>query len=980
MVVAHFVAATLAPLLVRWWGRNAFLVLALVPGATALWALVRAPAVVAGRPVAESYPWAPEFGLTLAFRMDVLGLVMTLIAAGIGALILVYCARYFTDDEPGLGRFAGVLTGFAGAMLGLVLADDMIQLFIYWELTTVFSYLLIGHYTERKKSRRAATTALTVTTLGGLAMLVGVIMLGETTGTYIISELLADPPGASALVGTALVLILIGALSKSALTPFSLWLPAAMQAPTPVSGYLHAAAMVKAGVYLIARFTPAFGDFAVWQAVTIVFGLVTMVLGGWKALRQYDLKLLLAYGTISQLGFLTALLGAGTRNAALAGLAMLCAHALFKAALFLLVGIIDHGTGTRDLRELSGLRRSMPAVFWVSAVVLASMAGLPPTAGFVAKEAAFGAFGNGGLWETAALAGMVVGSVLTVGYSLRFLWGAFATKPGTAATPVHAPDPLFLAPAAILAALSLIGGPLAALVDPVAAVYADSVPWTGGAGAEHLLLWHGFEVPLLLSVLCVLGGFALFGVRGRVEWLGARWALIDPDRLFRRFLAWFDTFAVQVTGATQRGSLPIYLGTTLVVLVVVCAAAIIRGELWEIPAPPIRVWDTPLQLLPATVIAVAALWTLLVRRRLFAVILVGLTGYGTASLFVLQGAPDIALTQFLVETISLVVFVLVLRRLPSRFSTPTLRGRRIWNLLVGAAMGAFVASIAYFALAGRQAESVSSGFPAAAEEAGGKNIISVILVDLRAWDTMGEISVLAVAAAGVASLMFVRRRTSTARTRLVDPALPQLGVHTPISPAPPSGGTAWQPVGLASAGNLLRVQHRWNPLWLPGAEALSEERRSIIFEVIARMLFPVIMLLSVYLLFTGHTSVGGGFAGGIVAGLGLMVRYLAGGRFELYASVRAQPGALIGFGLVIALGTAVGGAVFGTEILEGAVWEPHVPLLGHLHLTSSLIFDFGVYLLVIGLVLDILRSLGARIDEQLDREAEREAAAEEVSA
>ncbi|WP_179646412.1 Na+/H+ antiporter subunit A [Spinactinospora alkalitolerans] len=981
MLTAHFVAAALAPLLVRWWGRNAFLALALVPAGATAWALLQAPAVIAGAPVTESIAWAPEFRLDLVYRMDVLGLVMTLIVAGIGTLILVYCARYFHDDEPGLGRFAGVLVGFAGAMLGLVLADDLIQLYVHWELTTVFSYLLIGHYVERRESRRAAMTALTVTTLGGLAMLVGVVMLGEAAGTYVISELLADPPSGP-LVAPALLLILVGALSKSALFPFSLWLPAAMQAPTPVSGYLHAAAMVKAGVYLVARLTPAFGDLAVWQFTTLAFGTATMVMAGWKALRQYDLKLLLAYGTVSQLGFLAALLGAGTRDAALAGIAMLCAHALFKAPLFLVVGIIDHGTGTRDLRELSGLRRSTPTVFWISVAALASMAGLPPMAGFAAKESAFGAFAHGGGAHTLVLAGLVLGSVFTVGYSLRFLWGAFFDKPDVADTPMHAPGPLFVAPAAVLSALGLLGGPLASAADPVLARYADTVAFGGGAEPAHLALWHGFGLPLGLSALCVAGGLLLFRARGGVVWLGTRWALSDPNRVYRRVLAGLDSFALQMTGRTQRGSLPVYLGTTLVTLVAVSAVPLLLGRPWELDVPEVRLWDSPVQMLPAAITVIAALWALVVRRRLFAVVLVGVTGYGTATLFMLQGAPDLALTQFLIETVSLVVFVLVLRRLPVRFSTPVLRTRRLGNLLIGAATGLLVAAMAYFALAARRAESISSGFPAATEEAGGHNIISTILVDLRAWDTMGEISVLAVAAAGVASLMFVQRRSRTPRSRVADLVVPPGGAGPAfVLPSPSTAPqTSWRPDALAIAPRQLSVQVRWNPLWLPGAQALAKERRSIIFEVVARMLFPLIILLSVYLLVTGHTAVGGGFAGGIVAGLGLMVRYLAGGRYELYAALRIQPGALIGLGLLTATGTALAGAVFGTEILQSGTLDLHLPLVGDLHLASSLLFDFGVYLLVIGLILDILRSLGARIDEQLEQESERATEAEEVTA
>ncbi|KOX16697.1 NADH-ubiquinone oxidoreductase [Nocardiopsis sp. NRRL B-16309] len=963
VLIAHVLAAAVAPLLVRRWGRNAFLALAVVPGAATVWALFQVPAVLDGDAPTESVAWAPEFSLRLGLHMDALGLVMTLIAAGVGAVILVYCARYFEDSEPGLGRFAGVFVAFAAAMLGLVLADDLIQLFVYWELTTVFSYLLIGHSTELKESRRAAMTALTVTTLGGLTMLVGMILLGESAGTYVISEIVAAPPGGT-VVNAALVLVMIGAMSKSALFPFSLWLPAAMRAPTPVSGYLHAAAMVKAGVYLVARLTPAFPDALLWQTMALFFGTLTMVLAGWKALRQFDLKLLLAYGTISQLGFLIALLGTGTRAAALAGLAMVVAHSLFKAPLFLLVGVIDHGTGTRDLRELSGLRTSSPTTFWITVLALASMAGLPPTAGFAAKELAFGAYTDGGAADTAVLVAMVAGSVLTVAYSLRFLWGAFAVKEGVPATPMHAPGPLFLAAPALLALLGLLGGPLSSAVDPLLALYADSVPLAPGAYPTHLALWHGFELPLLLSALCVVGGLVLFRYRHGVVWLSNRLAFVEPDRVYRRMLAALDTLALQVTGQTQRGSLPVYLGTILVTTVVAAALPLFAGRLWDAQTPPVRLWDHPVQLIPAVVIILTCLFTLIVRRRLFAVILVGMTGYGCAVLFYLQGAPDLALTQFLVETVSVVVFVLVLRRLPAHFSTPALKGRRLWNLLLGSATGALVASMTYFALAGRQAESISDGYPALAREAGGENIISVLLVDVRAWDTMGEISVLAAAAAGVASLMFVRRRAQPRRTA---PGTMAVSVATP--PRPTDGQASLDLGGLRTAPERLHIRPQWKGAWLPGAEALPTHRRSVIFEAVSRFLFPVVMVISVYLLFTGHTAVGGGFAGGIVAGLAFIVRYLAGGRYELYATAWVQPGALIGTGLALSTGTALAGAVYGGDILAGAALDLHIPLLGHLHLTSSLVFDTGVYLLVIGLILDILRSLGARVDEQIERDA-----------
>ncbi|HMO11103.1 MAG TPA: proton-conducting transporter membrane subunit, partial [Actinotalea sp.] len=341
--------------------------------------------VMAGDGPVETVGWVPQIGLDLAFRLDSLSWFMVILVTGVGALVFVYSSGYFSATAGGLGRFAGVLVAFAGSMLGLVATDDLLLLYVFWELTTVTSYLLIGHYADRKASRRAAMQAIVVTAFGGLVMLVGLIVLGESAGTYRISEVVADPPSGTAAT-VAVVLLLVGAATKSALVPFHFWLPSAMAAPTPVSAYLHAAAMVKAGVYLVARFAPGFAELGVWQAIVLGVGGWTLVHGGYRALRQYDLKLVLAFGTVSQLGLLVLLVGSPSEAAALAGLAMIGAHAMFKAALFLTVGVVDVATGTRDLRRLDGVGRALPVTAAVGGLAAASMIGLPPFAGYVAKE------------------------------------------------------------------------------------------------------------------------------------------------------------------------------------------------------------------------------------------------------------------------------------------------------------------------------------------------------------------------------------------------------------------------------------------------------------------------------------------------------------------------------------------------------------------------------------------------------------------
>ncbi|WP_431946274.1 Na+/H+ antiporter subunit A [Micromonospora marina] len=922
LVAVHAFAAVAAPVLVRLLGRRALYLLAAAPAAALIWALTRTEPVRAGRPVVETVTWVPQLGLDLALRMGTLSWLLVLLVGGVGALVLAYSARYFRTGDPGLGRFAAVFVAFAGAMLGLVVSDDLLLLYVFWELTTVFSYLLIGSDPTERASRRAAMQALLVTTLGGLAMLAGFVMLGQHAGSYRWSEIAGNLPEGGYLT-VALVLVLLGVTSKSAIFPFSFWLPRAMAAPTPVSAYLHAAAMVKAGVFLAALMGPAVGQATVWRGVLLAGGLTTLFLGGWTALRQTDLKLLLAYGTVSQLGLLMVILGAGTRDTALAGAAMLLAHALFKATLFLVVGVVDHAAGTRDLRELSGLGRRAPVLAAVAGLAAASMAGLPPLIGFVAKEAALEAFLHGGTTELVVLAGVVAGSALTVAYTARFLWGAFAAKPGVAETRPHRIEPAFIGPAAVLALAGLAVGVLAPVVDRVLAPYADQFP-TADPG-YHLALWHGLTPALGLSALAVAAGLGLFLLLHRRRPHLPRLPF-DGTTGYDRIAGAVDRAAVELTGATQRGSLPFYLGVILLVLIVLPGGAVLAGAPW---ARRFQLWDTPLQAVAGAVIVVAALVAARARRRLTAMILVGVTGYGTALMFILHGAPDLALTQFLVETVTIVMFVLVLRRLPRRFSARPIRASRRLRVALGVAVGVVTAGMAYVAAGSRTAVPVSAGFPEeAVSYGGGKNVVNVTLVDIRAWDTMGEIAVLVVAATGVASLIFRRSRALDLRS------------------------------GIPGAGR----QQSSRPRWL--TTGATTRQQSVILQVVTRLLFHAILLFSIYLLFSGHNAPGGGFAAGLVAGLGLAVRYLAGGRTELNGAAPVDAGLVLGAGLFVAVGTGVVAMLLGGEFLQSATLDLHLPVLGHVHFVTSVFFDVGVYLIVVGLVLDILRSLGAEMDRQ----------------
>ena len=972
-LAAFAVVGLATPWLTRVLGRRVFPLIALVPAGVFVLLLTWLPGVLAGDPVVEVVPWIPQLGIALSFRIDALALLLALIVTGVGALVLLYCTHYFADDEPALGRFAALLLTFAGVMLGLVTADDVFLLFTFWEATSVLSYLLIGHYTGRKESRGAALQALTVTTFGGLAMLVGLVVLVTAGGTTSLSELIAEPvSGAAAEWGIALVLV--GAISKSALVPFHFWLPAAMAAPTPVSAYLHAAAMVKAGVYLVARLAPGYADLTVWHPIVIVLGVLTMLVGGWRALRQYDLKLLLAYGTVSQLGFLIIVTGYGTRDAALAGVALLLAHAMFKAALFLVVGIIDHSAGTRDWRRLSGLGRRMPVIATITIVAAASMAGAPPLFGFVAKEAVFASFLDGvalgAAWAWVALTGAVLGSVLTVAYTVRFVWGAFFTRPGAEETPLHVESRAMGVTPGILAAASLAAAFAVPLLEPLLAAYADELP---GPHDYHLALWHGLVPALGISaVVFALGGLLAWRRRGVARLQAAVAPMFDSSRGYLGIVSVVDRLAASVTTGIQHRGLPGYLAIIVTVFIGGLGAASILNTAWP---GGIRLWDYPAQPFLALVMAIAAVAAATVRQRMTAVLLVSVTGYGLVLLFGMSGAPDLALTQALVETIVIVVFVLVLRRLPKQIAQRNPPVHKVARGIIGAVAGVVMGIIGLVALGARITPTISDGLPALALEAHGKNIVNVMLVDIRAWDTLGEISVLVAVATGVASLIFVSGRTGGAprledlddvdvpvdrRDRLRPVPEPASSIRAPRTSLADTDGETDAAADAAST----------RQTWLLAGRTLSPRNRSILIEVLVRLLFHPAIVVSVFLLFVGHNAPGGGFAGGLLAGLALVARYLAGGRYELGEAAPVDAGRLLGSGLLLAAGTATGSLFFGGAPLESAWFETDVPLLGTISIGTSTLFDVGVYLVVVGLVLDILRSLGGEVDRQQERAAE----------
>ncbi len=746
------------------WGRplgaKAFLVGLIAPLATVSWAVVEL--IRHGSNVAEtaSWSWVPGLDLELSFRADGLSMVMLVVIGGIGVLVFAYAASYFEGSEDAR-KVAGLLVAFAGAMTGLVMADNILLLFIFWELTSTTSFLLIGTDDRLAPARAAAQQAWLITASGGLAMLAGLVLIGQQTGEWTLSALVARQPTGTAII-VGVVLVLMGALTKSAQFPFHSWLPGAMSAPTPISAYLHSATMVKAGVYLVARLSPGFADVPGFRLVVVGAGTVSLVLGGYRAMRQHDLKLLLAFGTVSQLGFLMILFGIGTDAAWTAGIVMLLAHAAFKAALFMSVGVVDHATHTRDIRRLDRLSRSIPLAVGIAVAAAASMAGLPPLLGFVGKEAALDAL----LEPTSparvlVLVGVVVGSMLTFAYSARFAWAmvgpARLDDDETVAEVDHPPTFAFVAPAGALAAISIIGGVAPVVLQPLVNA---AVSWLGEADAEHLALWHGPTAALALSGLIIAGGSVLFLLRDPVERSQGRLPRIGGAQR-----AYDDTITVllrgadRVTGVAQSGSLPVYIG-------VICLVAVSTGIplLFGTDVPDRISWfDNPLQVVPCLVMVGASFGAALAGRRFAAVVMLGAVGYGMAAFFMIQGAPDLAVTQLLIETLSVVAYVLVLRHLPDRFPdrsrVPGARRTRIVRMTIAALVGVFIFGFTFAATGARNQPPVSQEYvDRSLPEAGGRNIVNVIVVDFRGFDTLGEITVLATAALGVGALVRAGRR------------------------------------------------------------------------------------------------------------------------------------------------------------------------------------------------------------------------------
>lgn len=930
LLLIHLVVGIVVVALGDRLGRRGFAVAAVAPVVVLVWAAARAADAVDGTPVVQRIDWVPSLGIGLDLRVDAFSLVMIALVSGIGLLVCVYALGYFSHPKPGTGRLAGLMTLFAGSMLGVVMSDHLLALFVFWELTSITSYLLIGNDDRSRAARDAALSAILITGGGGLAMLAGLVLIGRQAGTYRLSELVTDVPNGDA-VTVGLLLVLLGAFTKSAQLPFQSWLPGAMVAPTPISTYLHAATMVKAGVYLVARLSPLFAATGGWRGVVVAVGSLTMLYGGWRALRQHDLKLLLAFGTISQLGFLMVLLGAGLYDVAQAGVVLLLAHGAFKATLFMVVGIVDHQTGTRDVRRIDGLGRAWRPVVVVSVLGAASMAGLPPLVGFIGKEKALDAALQADIaGATAAVVAITLGSILTVAYSGRFVLGVLGRLSDASAGPPAtgpAPSVLFLAPAVVLAAFGVVAGLLPVLVDEwvrdaTTALYPDSSP-------KDVVLWAGVNAALGLSAVIVAAGAVMMVAHRRVEALqtviASSWrAVPSADRVFWAAVAGTLRGAKRTAAIVQSGSLPIYL---LVVLGVAAVAPIIPAvaALDELP-DGIETWmHVPI----GVVILAAAIGATVVTRRIAAALLLGGVGYGMAAMYVVQGAPDLALTQLAIETLATTLFVLVLRFLPKRFVEQRPVIVAPLRVAVSTAVAGTVFVLALVAAGARSdvpAPPVSQEMVERAVPDGkGANVVNVILVDFRGVDTLGEITVLAVAGLGAVAL------ARTARRRPADaPEAPDATV--------------------------------------PGVRVLD---RLPVLEAASRVLFASIVVLSLYFLFAGHNQPGGGFVGGLTAGAAISLRYVAGGVAAVRSSFRLRPWTILGGGLLVSVTTAIVPLALGESVLEHALFERDLPVLGVVKATSALPFDIGVYFVVVGLVLMAFEAFGGDVAHVAARDTAR---------
>ncbi len=912
-----FLGAILAALA----GRGARSGAALAAGLVALVAfgglMSHAPAVLSGTVLTEGFDWLPQLGLNVHFRLDGLGLLFAGLILGIGVLILLY-AKFYLDKGENDARFYCYLMLFQGAMLGIVLSDNILLLLIFWELTSLSSFLLIGWWSHLSESRQGARMALAITGGGGLAMIAGMLILGRIAGSYDLSVILTQGEAirASEWYLPALVLILLGCFAKSAQFPFQFWLPHAMAAPTPVSAYLHSATMVKAGIFLMARLWPVLSGTDAWFYIVATTGMVTMLLGAKTALFKDDLKSILAYSTVSHLGLITFLLGLGSKAAAVAAMVHILAHASFKAALFMVVGIVDHSVGTRDLRLLGGLRRTMPVTFGIALLAGLSMAGIPPLNGFLSKELMLEEAAHtvwaGLYWLVPFLA--VSGALLSVAYTFRMFGRTFlGQERDEYPYPPHDPALGMLLSPLVLVAFVVASGLLPSLLlSPLAQAAAGAV--TGTPVAVYLALWHGLEPPALWMSLGAIGGAVLaLGLYPQMRALWDNFPKPDGKTLFEAGIAGLRRFARGVTRFTDSGSISQAMA--------MAAAVIVAAALWAFTggahSAGTRV-ATPMETAPLigwlllVVFAVAAV--VLHRNRVVSLLMMGGAGLVISVAFAYLSAPDLALTQITVEVVTVMLLLLALNFLPKETPRESLGLRRGRDGVLAVAAGLGAAGLAYALMMRNAAFEPISAFHLAQSKpgAGGTNAVNTIIVDFRGFDTYGEIIVLGIAALILCALAEALLGPGPANDRLVARGLDP-----------------------ARAG----------------------DRHPMMLVVATRFLLPIAMMVGTFIYLRGHNQPGGGFVAGLVFAIAFLLQYLASGHGWAEQRQRVQYHVLIGAGVLIASACGIGSFFAGRPFLTSSFGYVEIWPLEKFELATAAIFDLGVFLCVLGAVMLALHSL-----------------------
>jgi multicomponent K+:H+ antiporter subunit A len=880
--------------------------------------------------------WIPAAGLNFIVRLDGFAWMFALLITGIGFLVVLY-ARYYLSPEDPVPRFFSFLLAFMGAMLGVVLSGNLIQLVFFWELTSLFSFLLIGYWHHNGSARDGAGVALTVTATGGFCLFAGVLVLGHIVGSYDLDRVLASGNliRSHPFYLPALVLILLGALTKSAQFPFHFWLPRAMAAPTPVSAYLHSATMVKAGVFLLARLWPAMGGTDYWLWIVASAGLITFVLAAFLAIFQQDLKGILAYSTISHLGLITLLLGLDTPLAVVAAIFHMMNHATFKASLFMAAGIIDHETGTRDIRRLSGLYQFMPITATLAMVAAAAMGGVPLLNGFLSKEMFFaetiathdGSMVDDALPYLATLAGM-----FSVAYSLRFIRDVFF-GPAPLGLPRRPQEPphWMRFPVELLVVACLVVGIIPGLtIGPFLHVAVVAV--LGLNTPEYsLAVWHGFTLPLLMSAIALAGGTALYAVLRTYLPGGATLPVLHRlkgKRIVGRTVDAMASGLVNLLGTSRlQPQLRLLVGVALLAGLWPLYGRGLRLE----PPDPSR-FDIAFALIWAIGIVCAVGTAYLAKyHRLAALILMGGAGLVVCISFAWLSAPDLALTQVLVEIVTTVLILLGLRWLPKRLeeATPSTGAVAAWlrrsrDLIIAVAAGAGLSTIAYAMMIRPSPDGISRFFLERAQtEGGGANVVNVILVDFRGFDTLGEITVLGVVALTVYALL---RR---------------------FRPAPES-------IDIPEQQRVQNAYDAGNPDRQTG-DTIADYL--LVPSVIMRLLFPIIGTMAVFLFMRGHDLPGGGFVAGLTMALAIILQYMAGGAAWVESRLRIYPVRWMAAGLLFAAATGVGAWLVGYPFLTSHMFVVALPVIGPVHASSVLLFDLGVFSVVVGATVLLLIAL-----------------------